>query len=165
MYFRYSISNMRNRFWFLVIVLVLFQACSSGKKARERQRKIDRVISVARSYTGTPYKWGGTTKSGMDCSGLLLQSFKSINVPIPRTSKEQSKLGKKLSKGEVKPGDLLFFATSKKKRKITHVGLVTSTRGKEVKFIHASSSVGVVESNLSSKYYSKRFRFARRIIP
>jgi len=63
------------------------------------------------------------------------------------------------------PGDLVFFATGKKKREITHVGLVTEVKGKEnVKFIHASTSVGVVETNLYTDYYLKRFRLARRII-
>ena len=122
------------------------------------------MIETARSYTGTPYKWGGTTRSGMDCSGLLLNSFKAIDYDIPRTSAAQSKTGKKVSKNDIKEGDLLFFATGDKKRKITHVGLVTEVHGKDVKFIHASSSLGVVESDLSMDYYQKRFRQARRIL-
>jgi cell wall-associated NlpC family hydrolase len=66
---------------------------------------------------------------------------------------------------ELQPGDLVFFATGNKKRKITHVGLVTEKRGKDiVKFIHASSSLGVVETNIFAEYYQKRFRGARRVI-
>ncbi len=62
-------------------------------------------------------------------------------------------------------GDLVFFATGKKKREITHVGIVTEVKARDnVKFIHASTSLGVVETNLYSDYYEKRFRTARRII-
>lgn len=142
--------------------VMTLSSCAGHKSKRSR---IDTVIKTARTYTGTPYKWGGTTRSGMDCSGLLLNSFKAIDYKIPRTSAEQSKTGKKVSKSEIKKGDLVFFATGKKKRKITHVGLVTEVKGKDqVKFIHASSSVGVTESNLASDYYKKRFRYARRIL-
>ncbi|HOO09629.1 MAG TPA: NlpC/P60 family protein, partial [Cyclobacteriaceae bacterium] len=64
-----------------------------------------------------------------------------------------------------KEGDLVFFATGKRRRVVTHVGLVTEVKGREnVKFIHASTSLGVIETNLYTKYYLKRFRFGRRII-
>lgn len=59
----------------------------------------------------------------------------------------------------------MFFATGKKRRVVTHVGLITDVKGRDnVKFIHASSSLGVIETNLYTEYYQKRFRFARRII-
>jgi len=148
---------------FLFLIFLVLSSCGSARKARER--KIDTVIRTARSYTGTPYKWGGTTRSGMDCSGLLINSFNAIDYPIPRTSDEQRKIGKKVKLEDLREGDLVFFATGKKKRKITHVGLVTSARGKEkVQFIHASSSLGVVENNIFSNYYLERFRYGRRLI-
>ena len=147
----------------LLGLLILFTSCGSARKIRER--KIDTVIQTARSYTGTPYKWGGTTRSGMDCSGLLINSFNAIDYKIPRTSEQQSKLGKKVKIDQLQKGDLVFFATGKKKRKITHVGLVTDTRGKDkVTFIHSSSSLGVVETNIYSEYYLDRFRYGRRIL-
>lgn len=150
-----------------LVVLTLFLAsCSSAKKATVRQGKVDKVISTARSYIGTPYRYGGTTRSGMDCSGLLMNSFTAIDVPLPRSSAAQSKVGKEVKKmGDLEPGDLVFFATGKRKRKVTHVGLVTDVRSrKDVKFIHASSSLGVVETNIYAEYYEKRFRGARRVI-
>jgi cell wall-associated NlpC family hydrolase len=150
-----------------VLILTLFLvSCSSSKRMSVRDAKIGKVISTARTYVGTPYKYGGTTRSGMDCSGLLLNSFKAIQVNLPRSSEAQSKVGVQVKKmNDLEPGDLVFFATGKKKRKITHVGLVTERKGKDqIKFIHASSSLGVVETNIFQEYYEKRFRGARRVI-
>ena len=152
----------RLRFLLFCVVLVSLASCGASKKAKIREAKINTVIQTARSYIGTPYRWGGTTRSGMDCSGLLRNSFHAVNYELPRMSKEQSKVGKKVKREKIKPGDLVFFATTKKKRKVTHVGLVTSVRKGKVLFIHSSSSLGVVESDMNSKYYKKRFRGARR---
>ena len=119
------------------------------------------TIKEARSFIGTPYRWGGTSRAGMDCSGLLVTAFRRSGIDLPRTSDEQSKTGSLVSLHEVTPGDLVFFAL--RGRRISHVGMVTEVRDKEdVRFIHASSSLGVIESNLFSDYYRKNFVKARR---
>ncbi len=119
------------------------------------------TIQVARSFIGTPYRWGGTSRAGMDCSGLLVTAFNHSGIELPRTSNEQSKTGRLISLYEVTPGDLVFFAT--RGRQISHVGMVTEVRGKkDIRFIHASSSLGVIESNLFSDYYRRSFVKARR---
>ena len=149
---------------FVIIAMLgfLMSSCVGTKNAREE--KVDIVVTRARSYITTPYKYGGTTTLGMDCSGLLMRSFEAIDTYIPRTAKEQSKLGNKVTIGELKEGDLVFFKTMKKNGRVTHAGLVTDARKKDrILFIHASSSRGVIEANLMSDYYRKAFVKARRL--
>ncbi len=135
------------------------------RRSRVRDEQVSEVIAAARAFTGTPYKWGGTTRAGMDCSGLTGNAFRAINLDLPRTTDGQALVGEKVKLKKVIPGDLVFFATGKKKRDITHVGIVTDIKGRDnIKFIHASTSLGVVETNLYSNYYITRFRTARRII-
>ena len=138
-----------------------------SSRTRVRSRNLDRdvatVIEAARSYTGTPYKWGGTTRVGMDCSGLLCTSFQSIDVKLPRTSDEQSRYGTKVKLRNVKEGDLVFFGANRFSRDVTHVGMVTEViSSDEVRFIHASSSLGVVENNLYADHFQKIFLRAVR---
>ncbi len=145
-----------------LVGIYLLGGCAASRVAREQ--KVDIVVQRARSYIGTPYKWGGTTVMGMDCSGLLMRSFEAIDMYIPRTAKAQSKLGRRVEIYDLKKGDLVFFAAKKWKRKVTHAGLVTQVAGKDkVIFIHASTSRGVIEANLMDDYYWKLFVKARRL--
>lgn len=136
------------------------KARPSRTRVSNRSRNLDKdvatVIQAARSYTGVPYRWGGTTRVGMDCSGLLCTSFQSIDVALPRTSEEQSRYGSEVKPKDLREGDLVFFGESK--RNITHVGMVTEVIGpNEVRFIHASTSLGVIENNLYAEHYQKIF--------
>lgn len=148
---------------FIIILSITLAGCSSTKKSSSQNAAVNKVIETARSFTGVPYKWGGTTRAGMDCSGLLLISFQAAGIDIPRTSKAQSKMGKGVSIYDLQPGDLVFFKAGKYSGKITHVGLVTEVRDKRnVRFIHASTKLGVVENNIFADYYYNIFAKARR---
>ncbi|QXP61114.1 C40 family peptidase [Olleya sp. HaHaR_3_96] len=125
---------------------------------------IANIISSAKSYEGVRYKYGGTTKKGMDCSGLLYTAFKTEDIALPRTSSAMSEHGEWIDVKQVEEGDLLFFATRKNSRTINHVGLVTSSRPGRVEFIHASTSKGVMTSLLSERYWYFAFVQARRVL-
>jgi len=124
------------------------------KKESSSSKKADVIIKTARGYTGTPYRFGGTTKAGIDCSGLSCASYKAADITLPRTAKEQSIFGKTIKLSEIEKGDLVFFSDKKNSKTITHVGIITEVRGSDsAKFIHASTKAGVVEVELFSDYY------------
>jgi cell wall-associated NlpC family hydrolase len=108
---------------------------------------------------GVSYVLGGSSMEGMDCSGYTMTVFKnSIGKQLPRSSAEQSKLGKPVEFSELKFGDLIFFNTTGESA--SHVGIYL---GDDL-FAHASVSLGVTISSLQSTYFVKRYESARRIV-
>lgn len=120
------------------------------------------VIDTAYSYLGTPYKYGGTTRNGMDCSGFMIACYEVVDIQLNRSSDGMALQGEAIDISEVRIGDLLFFKTSRK-REISHVGMVVEV-GNTIKFIHASTSRGVIVSDLSETYWNKAFVKAKRIL-
>jgi probable lipoprotein NlpC len=145
-----------------IVALSLLVSCKTNRKVANSSPEFT-IIETAKSYRGTPYRYGGMSRSGIDCSALVYHSFAAVGVKLPRTSKEQSELGKKIPVNEIVPGDVLFFATGKKKKEVSHTGIVTEVQKKEVRFIHASTSRGVIEDYLSNSYWAKAFLFAKRL--
>ena len=124
----------------------------------------DIIISTALQFSGVKYKFGGTTKKGMDCSGLLYVAFGEHNVQLPRASYEMAEQGRRIKINNVAKGDLLFFKTSKRGKRINHVGMVVAVDADEIKFIHASSSRGVIVSSLREGYWNYAFVKATRVL-
>lgn len=122
------------------------------------------VVDYALEFDGVKYKYGGTTKKGMDCSGLVFASYKKFDILLPRTTTDLAKHGNWIDLKEVKPGDLLFFATRKNSRTVNHVGIVTNSSIGNVEFLHASTSNGVMVSNLAERYWYFAFVQARRVL-
>jgi len=133
--------------------------------APAQKKKIEKVISAGRSYIGTPYKWGGNSRGGIDCSGLIKNAYQTINVKLPRTAQEQSKAGSKRGWGGIRKGDLVYFKFKEKgKKRWYHSGMITYVGKDKILFIHASSSKGVVESDLMADYYRSNVKSFRRVI-
>ena len=124
----------------------------------------NRIVDYAFAFDGVRYKRGGTTKEGMDCSGLVVTTFDRENISLPRISRDIALTGNSIDIKQVSKGDLLFFATRKNSRTISHVGIVTTAREGFVEFIHASTSNGVIVSNMAEKYWYFAFIQARRVI-
>jgi cell wall-associated NlpC family hydrolase len=117
-----------------------------------------RLDGTIKDLIGTKYKSGGTSTNGFDCSGFTSFVFKTFKISLPRTSGEQSKVGKKVAKDDLQAGDLVFFNTNG--RGVSHVGIYVG----DGKFAHASSSKGVTISGLSDSYYVNRYMGARRVM-
>jgi hypothetical protein len=127
-------------------------------------RSVSDILKDAEKYIGTPYKFGGNTSSGFDCSGFTVKVFEENDLNLPRRSSDQAEAGKNIDIKEVKPGDLLFFATAGGSR-VSHVGIVHDIGPDgEVKFIHASTSKGVIISSLNEKYWNKAYLHAQRVL-
>jgi cell wall-associated NlpC family hydrolase len=119
----------------------------------------EKVLLEVIKFLDTPYKYGGSTQKGIDCSAFTLQVFQSsLSVDLPRSVREQNAVGEKISKEELQFGDLVFFNTRRTSNP-GHVGIYLG----ENQFVHASRSLGVTVSSLEDAYYKKRFVGARRV--
>lgn len=130
----------------------------------ERNTITEAIVNYAKQFQGVKYKFGGTTKKGMDCSGLIYKSFGAYNVALPRISRDMAKNGKKISIDSVKTGDLLFFKTNSRRNTINHVGLIVTALPGNIEFIHSTSSLGVIISSLAERYWYYSFIEARRLL-
>jgi len=116
------------------------------------------------TFEGTRYKFGGTDKRGMDCSGLVYVSFKEEQIALPRISRDMARKGVRVKLEETEEGDLVFFRTDKNKNVINHVGLVLENKKGVITFIHSTTSRGVIVSSMEEKYWKNAFVQVRRMI-
>ncbi|KQS90254.1 NlpC/P60 family protein [Chryseobacterium sp. Leaf394] len=132
-------------------------------KAIKYNKVIDNILTEAETYLGTPYRYGGTTRNGIDCSAFVLSVFgAAASLTLPRVAASQAQEGESIDRTELQKGDLVFFSHG---RRISHVGIVESiSEDGDIKFIHAATSRGVMVSSLSDSYWGPKFRFAKRVI-
>lgn len=124
--------------------------------------KADFLIEKARNYIGTRYRSGGTDTGGFDCSGFTSFTFNKINFSLPHSSIDQATVGSRIDRSQAQRGDLIFFKTTS--RSIGHVGIITEITEDDIKFIHSSTSSGVIISSVNERYYSKRFVQINRVL-
>ena len=111
------------------------------------------VVAIAERYLGVPYRWGGASPSGFDCSGLVMYVYAQVGVSLPHSSYSQYGMGSPVSRGDLQPGDLVFFDG------LGHVGIYVGGNS----FIHAPHTGDVVKISSISGWYSSTYVGARRI--
>lgn len=130
------------------------------KNADVDQRVGKKLVGEARRWLGTPYRYGGESRSGADCSGMLMVIYRDVaGVKLPRNSAAQRDYCFEVERRQLQPGDLVFFSSSRGGRKISHVGMYVGNG----RIIHASSSRGVIESELAERYYDTHYHSSGRV--
>jgi len=136
---------------------------TKNETSRNTSNLCKQLVNDASDKVGLPYRLGGTSKAGYDCSGLVFSTFKDHDISLPRTSIEMSKKGKIIHRDDAKKGDLIFFRTNGKSQ-INHVGLIVEVLDDEIKFVHSSTQRGVIISSTKEDYYRKSFAQINRIV-
>ena len=174
---------MKNVFLFLSLVLVvILSSCSASRKIKKTESDVatnnnapsatttnnvsaDDVVSFAETLIGIRYKYGAeSVDNGFDCSGFVNYVFNHFHIPVPRVTVDFDNAGEEVPLKESKPGDIILFTGSDARRRIIgHVGIITENNNGDVKFIHASTSRGVMISGMNS-YFSPRFIKVNRIL-
>lgn len=147
-----------------VLIIILLAGCSSHAPP-PNGRLSDSITVIAQlneqlsQWRGTPYRYGGMGRGGVDCSGFVYLTFRDrFDLQLPRTTAAQTDMGTRIDKDELLPGDLVFFKTGRGENGL-HVGIYDT----DDQFIHASTSQGVIRSSLNNQYWKKVFWQARRI--
>ena len=164
-----GLSKFLRFFWFLGLFFLgtgIFAAIPITERALQGLTPVDarlKLLATARSLLGTPYRFGGVDRQGLDCSGFVALSFKeALNIPIPRMSHSMYTWTQRIETAELRPGDLVFFVTVG--QRVSHVGIYAGGG----RFIHSASAgprTGVIYSSLSESYWRRTFRGAGRALP
>ena len=126
--------------------------------------KADAIIAYAKTFLGVPYRWGGTTPSGFDCSGFINYIFGNFGFSLVRTSFGLAELGETIKLSDIQPGDLMFFKGSNvNSTSVGHVAMVIEVTPTAIKFIHSANSGVRIDNFKTSEYYIKRYVKTKRL--
>lgn len=139
--------------------VIFFAPVNENEASASNDFSVDELHSISSKYIGVRYSYGGTTSKGFDCSGYVRHVFKELGITsLDRTSAGMYGQGTAVKKSDLQPGDLVFFNTSGKR--VSHVGIYIGAG----KFIHASTSKGVMKTSINDKYYwGNKYVGAKRI--
>ena len=151
----------------LIVLLTFLHGCAIFPSADETYPTSLSTNQVAitlqqqhRHWKGVRYRKGGLSRKGIDCSGFVYLTFKDkMNITLPRTTELQAEVGKRIRKTELKAGDLVFFKTGFIFKSL-HVGMYISDK----RFLHASTSRGVMISSLANPYWQDSYWQSRRLL-
>ena len=166
------------RLFILFFIVILFSGCStrtgkyrhkttskphatqtkppSTSKSKINYSDLDKLYPYHNKWHLTPYKYGGFGSQGIDCSAFVQRAYYDLfHIQIPRSTQEQVRVGRKVSRNNIRTSDLVFFKTGYNSR---HVGIYLQHGD----FMHASSSQGIIISNLNDPYWKKRYWMSRR---
>ncbi len=142
----------------------MFSQNNGEKETENSSDKVNAIISYAKTFLGVPYRYGGITPSGFDCSGFINYIFGNFGFSLVRTSYGLADLGETISLANIQPGDLMFFKGSNlNSTKVGHVALVIEVSPKILKFIHSANGGVKIDNFVNSKYYIQRFIKAKRL--
>ncbi|PIJ51868.1 endopeptidase [Erwinia sp. OLTSP20] len=150
----------------ILLLILMLAGCSSHHRAPPPDGRLaDSIAVIAQlndqlsQWRGTPYRYGGMSRQGVDCSGFVYLTMRDrFALQLPRTTEAQTAVGTRIDKQDLLPGDLVFFKTGAGENGL-HVGIYDTDN----QFIHASTSQGVVRSSLDNIYWKKNFWQARRL--
>ncbi|MBO4871180.1 MAG: C40 family peptidase [Muribaculaceae bacterium] len=134
---------------------------------KTQQTRVQEILDFAFKFKGVPYRHGASSPRAFDCSGFTSYVFKRFGISLDRRSGAQINDGRRISRSELQPGDLVFFNGRAVNKRIGHVGIVTEVDKNNsggFKFIHAAVHTGITESHSSESYYSKRYMGACRVV-
>jgi cell wall-associated NlpC family hydrolase len=160
-----------NVFFFFIITGTALTIPASAQTQQEQHVASDTLnmaeslISFATKHLHIPYRSGGTSKKGFDCSGFVRYCFNKLDISLPHSSAAQAKQGATVELDDARPGDLIFFkGASTKSKHVGHVGIITEVAPGSVRFIHSAFKGGIRYDLLNSAYYNKRFVAIRRLM-
>ncbi len=162
------LSLLKSRSLFFIVIAIGLSSCLSHKKVVKSPKtsfEQEEIIQYSKQFSGTPYRYAGTSPNGFDCSGFTQFVYSHFGYQLPRTTKAQAQKYPTIKRKNLQKGDLVFFSGKRINQSVGHVGIITEILpNKHFNFIHSSTSKGVVISTSTNRYFSKRYLKSSRVL-